>query len=76
MKTVKRALTEDELEILADALDDDLEGYVESTKDARANRAREDVQTFEEAAARIRAVLEKVRAEINDQPQMQTPGSG
>ncbi|MCW3797063.1 hypothetical protein OMW55_04490 [Sphingomonas sp. BN140010] len=64
MKTVKLALTEDELEILADALENDLEGYVESAKDARANRAREDVQTFEEAAARIRSVLEKVRAEI------------
>jgi len=66
MKTVKLALTEDELEILADALENDLEGYVESAKDARANRAREDVQTFEEAAARIRAVLEKVRAEIKE----------
>jgi len=66
MKTVKLALTEDELEILADALENDLEGYVESAKDARANRAREDVQTFEEAAARIRAVLEKVRAQIGE----------
>jgi len=66
MKTVKLALSQDELEILADALETDLEGYVESAKDARANRAREDVQTFEEAAARIRAVLEKVRAEIQD----------
>ena len=66
MKTVKLALTQDELEILADALENDLEGYVESAKDARANRAREDVQTFEEAAARIRAVLEKVRAQIGE----------
>ena len=66
MKTVKLALNQDELEILADALETDLEGYVESARDARANRAREDVQTFEEAAARIRAVLEKVRAEITE----------
>jgi len=66
MKTVNLALSQDELEILADALETDLEGYVESAKDARANRAREDVQTFEEAAARIRAVLEKVRAEVQD----------
>jgi hypothetical protein len=66
MKTVKLALTQDELEILADALETDLEGYVESARDARANRAREDVQTFEEAAARIREVLEKVRAEIKE----------
>ena len=66
MATVKLALTGDELEILADALENDLEGYVESARDARANRAREDVQTFEEAAARIRAVLEKVRAEIKE----------
>ena len=55
-------LTEDEAEIIADALDTDLEGYVESAKEARGNNRRAEVATFEEAAARIRAVLEKVRS--------------
>ena len=56
--------SEDELEIIADALESDLEGYVEVTKDARANRNMADVETFTEASERIAAVLKKVRAEL------------
>ena len=55
-------LTEDEAEIIVDALDADLEGYLESAKEARGNNRRAEVATFEEAAGRISAVLEKVRA--------------
>jgi len=55
-------LTEDEAEIIADALESDLEGYVEAAKDARANQNRNDVQTFSEASERISDVLKKVRA--------------
>jgi hypothetical protein len=55
-------LTADEAEIVLDALETDLEGYVEAGKDARANSNRADVATFEEAAGRIKAVMEKVRA--------------
>ena len=55
-------LTEDEAEIIVDALEADLEGYLESAKEARGNNRRAEVATFEEAAGRIRAVLEKVRA--------------
>lgn len=60
-------LTEDEAEILIDALDADLEGYQDSIKDARANGQRADVATFTEAADRITAVRDKVRKAIGDQ---------
>ena len=60
-KSIQLKLTEDEAEIIVDALDADLEGYMDSAKDARANSNRADVQTFEEAAARIRAVRDRVR---------------
>ena len=56
--------TEDEAEIIIDALETDLEGYVEAAKDARANRNRADVETFTEASTRISAVLAKVRAAL------------
>ena len=59
-KTLTLQLTEDEAEIIADALETDLEGYVDAAKDARANGKRADVMTFEEAAARIKAVAAKV----------------
>ena len=61
-KTVPLQLNEDELEILVDALETDLEGYVEAANDARANRKQNEVATFTEAADRIRAVLKKVQA--------------
>ena len=64
-KTIQLKLTEDEAEILVDALETDMEGYVEAAKDARANGKRADVQTFEEAAARIAAVRDRVRALID-----------
>lgn len=54
-------LTEDEVEILADALEADLEGYVEATKEARGNNNRADVVTFTEAGERIQALLGRVR---------------
>ena len=60
-KSIELKLTEDEAEIIVDALEADLEGYVDSAKDARANSNRADVQTFEEAAARIGAVRDRVR---------------
>ena len=58
-------LTEDEAEIIVDALEADMEGYVESVKEARANRNHADVATFGEAAARIKAVMERVQALID-----------
>lgn len=55
------SLTEDEAEIIADALEVDMENYVEAAKEARGNNQRDDVKTFTEAAERIGALLTKVR---------------
>ena len=59
---LKLTLTADEAEILVDALEADLEGYLESAKEARGNNRRAEVQTFTEAAERIQALLTKVQA--------------
>lgn len=61
-KQIKLTLTEDEAEILVDALEADMEGYVESAKEARGNNNRADVKTFSEAAERIQALIAKIRA--------------
>ena len=65
-KTIKVALTEDEIEMLVDALEVDLEGYLESAKEARGNNNRDDVKTFTEAAERIGALMGKLRDLIED----------
>jgi hypothetical protein len=64
-KKITLTFTEDEAEIICDALDTDLEGYEDSAKDARANGNRADVQTFAEAAERIKAVRDRVRKAID-----------
>ena len=64
-KSIKLTLTEDEAEIIVDALETDLEGYMEAANDARANGKRADVATFTEAATRIRAVKDRVRKELD-----------
>ena len=63
--SIELRLTEDEAEIIVDALETDLEGYVDAAKDARANGKRADVETFTEAADRIRAVKDKIRKLID-----------
>ncbi|MBA3056094.1 MAG: hypothetical protein FP826_14470 [Sphingomonadales bacterium] len=63
---IKLTLTEDEAEMLVDALEVDLEGYLESAKEARGNNNRADVQTFTEAAERIAALKTKIQALIED----------
>ena len=60
-KAIKLQLTEDEAEIIVDALEADMEGYLESAKEARGNANREDVKTFSEAAERIGALIAKLR---------------
>ena len=55
-------LTEDEVEILVDALDADMEGYLEAAKEARGNNRRAEVATFTEAAERIQAVKGRLEA--------------
>jgi hypothetical protein len=59
--TISLQLTEDEAEIIVDALESDMEGYVESAKEARGNNRRAEVATFEEAAQRIAAVRDRIR---------------
>jgi hypothetical protein len=64
-KKLSFTFTEDEAEILVDALDSDLEGYLEAAKEARGNNRRAEVQTFTEAAERIAAVRDRIRAELD-----------
>ena len=58
--------TPDELEMLADALEVDLEGYAEAAKEARMSNNREDIVTFSEAATRVQMLLEKLREHIEE----------
>jgi hypothetical protein len=62
--TVK--LTSDEIEMLVDALEVDLEGYVDAAKEARANNKRDDVNTFTEAATRIQTLMTKLQDLVED----------
>lgn len=64
LKPITITLTEDEAEIILDALDTDLEGYVDAANDARANGNRTDVATFTEASERIKAVKERLRGMV------------
>lgn len=59
-------LSSDEIEILVDALEADMEGYVEAAKEARGNNRREDVATFTEAATRILTLKTKLEELIED----------
>lgn len=58
---INLALSSDEVEIIVDALEADMEGYLEAAKDARGNGNKQDVQTFSEAAERIQALLTRVQ---------------
>lgn len=60
-KAIKLSLTPDEIEMLVDALEADMEGYVEAAKEARGNNNREDVATFTEAATRIQSLMSKLQ---------------
>jgi hypothetical protein len=60
-KAIKLNLTEDEAEIIVDALEADMEGYIEAAKEARGNNNREEVKTFTEAAERIQGLIVKLR---------------
>lgn len=64
--TVTLKLNQDELEILSDALEADMEGYLEAAKEARGNTRHEEVKTYTEAAERIQAVLTKVQDLIEE----------
>ncbi len=66
-KTHTLTLTADEAEILADALEADMEGYVESAKEARESGSTADVTTFAEAAQRVQKLLLRVQQLIEDE---------
>ena len=65
-ETVTLKLTQDELEILVDAMEADMEGYLEAAKEARGNTRREEMATFTEAANRIQALLTRVQELIEE----------
>ena len=64
--TVTIKLTQDELEILVDAMEADMEGYLEAAKEARGNTRREEMATFTDAANRIQALLSRVQELIEE----------
>jgi hypothetical protein len=66
-QTATLKLTQDELGILSDALEADMEGYIESAKEARGNNNRADVETFTEAAQRVQALLTKVQDLLDEE---------
>ncbi len=59
-------LSQDEIEMIVDALEADMEGYVEAAKEARGNLRREEVATYTEAANRIKALMERLQALLED----------
>jgi hypothetical protein len=65
-KTIALTLTEDELEILVDALEADLDGYVEATEEARAGSNKDDVETFKLAALNIQKLLARLQDMLPD----------
>ncbi len=64
--SITLTFTPDELEMVADALEVDLEGYAEAAKEARMSNNREDIVTFSEAATRVQMLLEKLREHIEE----------
>jgi hypothetical protein len=66
MSDITLKFTQDELEMLVDALEVDLEGYAEAAKEARLNNSREDIVTFTEAATRVQMLMDKLREHIEE----------
>ncbi|MBS0474956.1 MAG: hypothetical protein JSR28_07380 [Proteobacteria bacterium] len=64
--TITVTLSSDEIEMLVDALEVDLEGYVEAAKEARMQNNREDIVTFTEASTRIQTLLARLQDLVED----------
>lgn len=64
--TVSLTLTSDEAEMLVDALEADMEGYIEAAKEARGNGNKADLTTFTEAAQRVQALMTRIQDLIED----------
>lgn len=52
---------EDEAEMIVDALEADMEGYIEAAKEAADSGNKQDVETFSEAAERIQTLLSRIQ---------------
>ena len=63
-ETIKLSLSEDEVEMLIDALELDHEGYEDSIKESRGNNRRDEVKAYTEAAERIAALKAKLEGLI------------
>ncbi len=59
---IELKLTQDEAEMLVDALELDMEGYLDIAKEARGNSNRAEVQTYTEAAERIQVLMTRIKA--------------
>ncbi|NML93328.1 hypothetical protein HHL27_06535 [Novosphingobium sp. TW-4] len=59
--TFSLTVTADELEMLVDALEADLEGYVEAAKEARGSGDGGDVEMFKDAALNIQKLLTRLQ---------------
>lgn len=68
MPDIELTLTPDEAGIVVDALEADLDDYLEDVKEARAENNLEDAATFSEAADRIRALLAKLQELLPEEP--------
>ncbi len=64
--TLKLEFTQEEVAMLVDALEVDLDGYVEAAGEARANNKRDDVKTFTEAAERIGGLMKRLKVLIDE----------
>ena len=64
-KSIELSLSSEEAEIVVDALETDLEGYEEAADEARSDGNKRDATTFAEAAARVRAVRDKLQKLID-----------
>lgn len=64
--THKLEFTQEEVAMLVDALEVDLDGYLEAAGEARANNKRDDVKTFTEAAERIGGLMNRLKVLIDE----------
>lgn len=62
---INLTLNEDEAEMIVDALEADMEGYIEASKEARDSGNKEDADTFSEAAERIQQLLTRIQSLID-----------
>jgi DNA polymerase III delta prime subunit len=58
---INLTLNEDEAEMIVDALEADMEGYIEAAKEAADSGNKADVDTFSEAAERIQGLISRIQ---------------